>query len=43
MQENWIYLIPIAAVAYVIWFWLLIFVVLPVLWDWFWRMPPGLQ
>jgi hypothetical protein len=33
----------LTAVVYVIWFWLLIFVALPVLWDWFWQMPPGLQ
>jgi len=52
LHEVWMGLRPIlwglgytilTAVAYVIWFWLLIFVVLPVLWDWFWRMPPGLQ
>jgi hypothetical protein len=52
LHEVWLGLRPIlwglgytilTAVAYVVWFWLLIFVVLPVLWDWFWQMPPGLQ
>jgi len=30
-------------VAYALWVWFLLFVALPVLWDWFWRIPPGLQ
>jgi hypothetical protein len=28
-------------VAYALWVWFLLFVALPVLWDWFWRMPGG--
>lgn len=30
-------------VVNLIWFGFLIFVALPVVWDWLWRLPPGLR
>ena len=33
----------VLVVVNVLWFGFLIFVALPVVWDWFWQLPPGLR
>ena len=38
----WLQLVMIV-VFNVIWWAFLIFVALPIVWDWFWQLPPGLQ